>query len=282
MAEIELSAGAIRYADSGGEGPVVVLCHGLLMTASLWDAVVAELGPAFRCVRPTLPLGAHPQPMRADADLSLRGQVRLLAEFLARLGLEEVTLVFNDWCGAQLLVAEGWDSRVGRLVLASCETDDNYPPGLPGRVAALAARLPSGLVAVLKPLRFKALRRLPMTFGLMSKRPIPDALVDRWLQPALTNAAIRRDLRKYAGDTREGRRQLVSANHRLANFPKPVLVVWAAEDKVMPIAAGRRLSAAFPDSRFVEIPDSRTLIPIDQPRALAGAIATFVNHPLSR
>ncbi|HZA83138.1 MAG TPA: alpha/beta hydrolase [Actinomycetes bacterium] len=252
--------------------------HGLLMGASLWEAVVEELGPGFRCVRPTLPLGAHPRPMRPDADLSLRGQVRLLAEFLERLELEEVTLVFNDWCGAQLLVAEGWDARVGRLVLASCETYDNYPPGLPGRVAALAARLPGGLAAVLKPLRFKALRRLPMTFGLMSKRPIPDELVDQWLEPALTNPAIRRDLRKYAGDTRHGRRQLIKANSRLADFGKPVLVVWAAEDKVMPLAAGRRLAAAFPDSRFIEIPDSRTLIPIDQPRALADAIAGFTSN----
>jgi len=46
----------------------------------------------------------------------------------------------------------------------------------------------------------------------------------------------------------------------------------------MPMTAGRRLAASFPDSRFVEIPDSRTLIPVDQPRALAGAIATFVNN----
>ena len=216
--------------------------------------------------------------MRPEANLSLRGQVRLLAEFLERLELEEVTLVFNDWCGAQLLVAEGWDGRVGRLVLASCETYDNYPPGLPGRVAALAARLPGGLAVVLKPLRFKALRRLPMTFGLMSKRPIPDALFNQWLEPALTNPAIRRDLRKYAGYTRHGRRQLVKANSRLAGFGKPVLVVWAAEDKVMPAAAGRRLATSFPDSRFIEIPDSRTLIPIDQPRALADAIAGFISN----
>jgi pimeloyl-ACP methyl ester carboxylesterase len=276
MAEIELSAGPILYEDTGGEGPVIVLCHGLLMTASLWDEVVEELGPGFRCVRPTLPLGAHRRPMRADADLSLRGQVRLLAEFLERLELQEVTLVFNDWCGAQLLVAEGRDARVGRLVLASCETDDNYPPGLPGRVAALAAGLPGGLADVLKPLRIRALRRLPMTFGLMSKRPISDELVDQWLEPALTNPAIRADLRKYAGDTRQGRRQLVKANSRLAGFAKPVLVAWAAEDKVMPVTAGRRLAASFPNSRFVEIPDSRTLIPVDQPRALADAIAAFV------
>jgi pimeloyl-ACP methyl ester carboxylesterase len=113
----------------------------------------------------------------------------------------------------------------------------------------------------------------------MSKRPIPDELVDQWLEPALTTAAIRRDLRKYGGDTRQGRRQLVKANSRLSGFAKPVLVIWAAEDKVMPIAAGRRLAAAFPDSRFIEIPHSRTLIPIDQPGTLAGAIATFVgNH----
>ena len=94
----------------------------------------------------------------------------------------------------------------------------------------------------------------------------------------LTNPAIRRDLRKYAGDTRQGQRELVKANSRLAGFAKPVLVVWAAEDKVMPLAAGRRLAAAFPDSRFVQIPDSRTLIPVDQPRALASAIAAFVSN----
>ena len=279
MPEIDLSAGPISYEDTDGKGPVVVLLHGLLMTGSLWDDVVDELGPGFRCVRPTMPLGAHQRPMRLDADLSLRGQVRLLAEFIERLDLNDVTLVFNDWCGAQLLIAEGWDARIGRLILASCETDDNYPPGLSGRVAALAARVPGGLIALLKPLRFKALRRLPMTFGLMSKRPIPDEVFDRWLKPALSRAAIRRDLRKYAGDTRQGRQELVNANTHLANFSKPVLVAWAAEDKVMPIKAGRRLAASFPDSRFVEIDDSRTLIPIDQPRTLAAVIAAFVHEP---
>ena len=272
---IDLSAGPILYQDSGGDGPVIVLLHGLLMTGSLWDAVVADLGPGFRCVRPTLPLGAHRQPMRPDADLSLRGLVRLLVEFLDRLELEEATLVFNDWSGAQPLVAEGWDARVARLVLVSCETDDNYPPGLPGRVAALAAAVPGGVAAALKPLRFKALRRLPMTFGLLSKRPIPDDLLDAWLEPAMSRSEIRRDLRKYAGDVRDGRRELASASRQLSRFSKPVMVVWAAEDKVMPVAAGRRLAASFPESRFVEIADSRTLVPIDQPQALAGIIAAF-------
>ena len=144
MAEIELTAGTISYEDRPGPGPVVVLLHGLLMNRSVWGRVVADLPSDFRCIRPTMPMGAHRQPMNADADLSLGGQVRLLVELLERLEVERVTLVFNDWCGAQLLVAEGWDERVGGLVFASCETADNYPPGLPGRLAAMAAHVPGG------------------------------------------------------------------------------------------------------------------------------------------
>src|SRR5215216_2631055 len=281
MAEIELTAGTISYEDRPGEGPVVVLLHGLLMSGSVWDRVVGELPSDFRCVRPTLPMGAHRRPMKPDADLSLRGQVRLLVEFLDRLGLARVTLVFNDWCGAQLLVAESWDERVGGLVFASCETADNYPPGLPGRVAAMAAHLPGGFVAALKPMRIKALRRLPMTFGLMSKRPIPEQMFDQWLEPALSQPEIRRDLRKYAGDTRRGRQHLEAASDRLSGFGKPVLVAWAADDKVMPTESGRRLASSFSNSRFVEIADSRTLIPIDQPKALAGTIAKFVSSTVT-
>jgi pimeloyl-ACP methyl ester carboxylesterase len=277
MPELELTAGSISYEDSGGDGPPIVLCHGLMMNAALWDEVVEELAPSYRCLRPTFPMGAHRKPMRRDADLSLRGQIKLLVEFLDTLELAEATLVFNDWCGAQILVAEGWDARVGALVFASCETFDNYPSGLPGRMAALAASVPGGMLAALWPMRFKVLRRLPMTFGLMSKRPVPDQLFGSWLEPSLSDPAVRRDLVKYAGDTKAGRRELEAANASLGGFQRPVLVAWAAEDKVMPIDAGRRLAASFPNSRFVEISGSRTLIPIDQPQALAKAIRDFLD-----
>ena len=62
MPEIELSAGTIEYTDTGGGGPVIVLLHGLLMDATLWDEVTAALSPGHRCVAPTLPLGAHRRP----------------------------------------------------------------------------------------------------------------------------------------------------------------------------------------------------------------------------
>jgi pimeloyl-ACP methyl ester carboxylesterase len=97
MPEVQLSAGTIHYEDNDGDGPVLVLTHGLLMDASMWDPVVAELSDDYRIVRPVLPLGAHTQPMRAGADLTMRGIASLLGEFLEVLDLREVTLGMSDW-----------------------------------------------------------------------------------------------------------------------------------------------------------------------------------------
>jgi pimeloyl-ACP methyl ester carboxylesterase len=274
ISQVELTAGPIDYDDTGGTGPVIVMVHGLLMDGQQWRHVVSALGNDFRCIRPTLPMGAHRRPMRADADLSLRGLGRIIAEFLDELELRDVTLCFNDWCGAQVMIADGLVDRVGRLVLASCEAFDNYPPGIPGRLAALAAKLPGGVTMMRRALLFRRLRELPVGFGAMSKRKVPDEIVRSWMEP-LARREIQRDYRKYAGDTRRGRRDLLAATDALETFARPVLVVWAREDRVMPPEHGRRLAAAFPNARLVEVADSYTLIPEDQPAVLATHLREF-------
>jgi pimeloyl-ACP methyl ester carboxylesterase len=275
MLHVELSAGTIDYDDSGGTGPVVVLVHGLLMDGAQWRYVVADLRRDHRCILPTLPMGGHRRPMRPDADLSLRGLGRILTEFMERLDLHDVTLCFNDWCGAQVMIADGGVDRVGRLVLVSCEAFENYPPGLPGRLAAISARVPGGVAIMRRTLLWRPLRQLPMLFGNMSKRGVPDQVMRDWLQP-LAWREIRRDYRKYAGDTARGKRDLLAASAALSTFDRPVLVAWAIEDRIMPLEHGRRLAQAFPNAQLIEIADTYTLIPEDAPVVLAGHLRAFI------
>src|SRR2546423_4371868 len=191
MRKIELSAGTVEYEDSDGEGPVVVLLHGLLMDASLWGDVIADLSADHRCVVPTLPLGAHRHPMNPDADLSLEGVARLVEELVERLGLEDVTLVGNDTGGAivQLLMTKR-PARIDRVVLASCDAFDNYPPGLTGKALVMAGRLaPSVFGLFMQQMRFKPLRRLPLAFGWLTQRG--DGATKRWLEPILSRREIR-------------------------------------------------------------------------------------------
>jgi pimeloyl-ACP methyl ester carboxylesterase len=282
MPRLELTAGVIEYEDTGGDGPVLVLLGGLVMDGSVWDPVVELLRSEHRCVVPTLPLGGHRLPMKRDADLSLRGFARMVAELLERLDLREVTLVQNDHAAALVLAGES-PPRVARLVISSCEAFENYPPGLPGKNMRVTALVPGGVFLAMQALRIRPLRRLPIAFGWMSKRPLPDELLDRWLRPLQTSGGVRRDLRRYATSARRG--EMLEVCERLRGFARPALVVWTPEDRVQRPEHGRRLAELLPDARLAEIPDSYTLIMRDQPRAFADAIRGFVRdgeHALAR
>ena len=284
MSTVELSAGTVEYRDTG-TGTVLVFLHGLLMDAALWDDVSSELSPGFRCLAPTLPLGAHRIPMGPDADLSLPAIAGLVTEFIDRLDLHDVTLVGNDTGGAlvQLIVASqsqdaGSADRIQRVVLVSCDAFDNFPPGLTGKTLFLAGRLSPALFGqFMQQMRVRPVRRLPIAFGWLTKRG--DQATARWMRPILTQAAIRRDavkaLRAAARDTG----LLTAAARVFPDFAGPVLVVWASQDRVMPPDHGRRLAEAFPAGRLVQVDDSYTLIPLDQPARLAQAIRDFSLSP---
>ena len=98
MKEVELTAGTIRYRDTGS-GPPIVLIHGLLVDGTLWRKVVPQLEGQYRCLVPDLPLGSHTVAMKPDADLSPPGIAAVIGEFLEKLDLTGVTLVASRYVG---------------------------------------------------------------------------------------------------------------------------------------------------------------------------------------
>ncbi|MFI6322891.1 alpha/beta fold hydrolase [Nonomuraea sp. NPDC050556] len=273
--EINLSAGTVTYEDTGSDAPTVVLLHGLMMDASLWSATITDLSADHRCIAPTLPFGAHLHPMNPDTDLSLPGIARLVMEFLDRLDLHDVTLVGNDTGGALVQLIMGYGSaRVSRVALVSCDAFDNLPPGLTGKTLRLVGKLsPSMFGAFMQQMRLRAVRRLPIAFGWLTKRG--DAATARWMRPILERPEIRRDTVRMLRASLADPTLLIKAAEHLPTYNHPVLIIWATEDRVMPPAHAHRLAALIPGSQLVEIEDSYTLIPLDQPEPLTKALRAF-------
>lgn len=274
--EFTLPQGTIRYRDVG-EGPTLVFVHGLLVSGTLWRKVVERLAGRFRCVVPDWPLGSHPIPMRADADLSPAGCARLVADFLDALGLDDVTLVGNDTGGAICqLVAARHNTRVSRLVLTTCDAFEVFPPPLfaylryvtyvPGVLAAVGRAM----------LAVPPLRRLPVAYGLVSHRPIDQDVLRAWITPGTRDPAIRRDLAKVIrGAAPE---VTLEVARELPRFTRPVLLAWSPENRFFPMELAHRLARAFPDARVVSIPDAGLFSAEDNPDAVARAIADFMSE----
>jgi pimeloyl-ACP methyl ester carboxylesterase len=103
-------------------------------------------------------------------------------------------------------------------------------------------------------MRLRPLRRLPIAFGWLTKRG--DATTVRWLRPILTERAIRRDAVRVLRAIAANRRVLADVAELLPGFERPALIVWAADDRVMPPAHARRLADLLPEARLVEIDDA--------------------------
>lgn len=272
---VELPQGAVRYFERGAGQPVVFI-HGLLVNAELWRSVVPGVAEAgFRCIAPDWPLGSHETPMAPDADLTPPGQVELIARFLEALDLRDVTVVANDTGGAltQILMVR-YPERIGRVVLTSCDSFERFFPPL-FRFLPPLARVPGALRPLAAMLRLRFLQRLPVAFGWVSKRPIAADTMAHYLEPVWRDARIRRDLRKFLIGVHP--RHTLAAARLLDGFSKPVLLAWASEDRLFPLSLARRLADVLPDSRIVEIADSYTLVPEDQPAELVRHIVEFAN-----
>jgi pimeloyl-ACP methyl ester carboxylesterase len=273
LAAIDLPQGRLSYRAAGPPSsarPPVVFLHGLLVDSRLWGPVGERLAAeGVRSYAPTLPLGAHDHPMNADADLSPHGIAGLVGDFIAALGLDNVTIVGNDTGGAicQLMLA-GDTGRIGAAVLTNCDAFAAFPP----RALAplfFAGRHPAIVACLVPGLRSAAVRTGRLGFGPLTSAPLDAELTRGWIEP-LADKAIRRDLAKFARGVHA--RVLVEAAGRFGQFAGPVKILWGDDDAYFPAALGRQLSEAFPHATLGTVPGGRTFLPLEHPDAVAAEI----------
>lgn len=270
--EVDLPGGRIRYHDTGKGAPVVFV-HGVLVNSDLWRKVVPTVAAAgYRCLSPDLPLGSHEIPV-PTADLTPTGVADLVADLLERLDLTDVTVVANDTGGAitQLLLTRR-PERIGRVVLTSCDAYEAFFPPVFAALPVLA-RVPGSMRPLTELMRIRALHQLPIAFGWVTKRLVPPEIADSYLLPSRNSAAIRKDLRRFLKNVH--RRYTLDAATRFPSVRVPVLIVWAREDKLFPLAFAERLAADLPNATLKFIDDSYTFLAEDQPELLSETILEF-------
>jgi pimeloyl-ACP methyl ester carboxylesterase len=272
MPTIDINAGTIHYEATGPEnGRPVVFVHGYMMGGQLWRRVSERLGDqGLRCIAPTWPLGAHPEPLRHGADRSITGVARIVAEVLDALDLEDVVLVGNDTGGVVTqLVAVHHPDRLGALVLTSCDAFEHFPPPILKPVI-VAAKSKALFRTAIQAMRAPVARK--RAFDGLAHRNIDD-LTEVWVRPVLSDPAVAEDLRQFTLSMRTEVTTGVAA--RLPEFDKPALIAWSADDVFFEAADGERLAATIPNARLEVIERARTFSMLDQPERLADLLSTI-------
>ena len=149
-----------------------------------------------------------------------------------------------------------------------------HPPKL-FRPLIAAARV-RALTPLLATLKFRPVRSLPSAYGWLTHQQQPHELIDGWIANYLADKDVRRDTRRLIAALGDAFMCQIAAE--LADFTKPVLLIWAADDKFFPVEHAECLSSIFPNARLELVQGSRTWVMRDQPEQTAELIARFARQ----
>jgi len=260
---------------SGGEGPVVVLIHGMAGSSATWNAVLPSLAEQFTVVAPDL-LGHGDSANPPMADYSLGAFASTVRDVLDVLGHQRATVVGQSLGGGVALqFAYQFPDRCERLVLLDSG-------GLGRDVAPLLRGLTFPGVEYLFPLVFtsaacQAGNTVASLLGKVGLRKSPQA-EEMWrsyeslVDPARRAAFIRtlRSVINLGG-------QQVSAHDRLHIGEQiPTLIVWGGRDSIIPIEHGYDAHRALPHSRFEVFEEAGHYPHCEAPERFVRVLTDFV------
>jgi pimeloyl-ACP methyl ester carboxylesterase len=241
-----------------GEGPALLLLHGLACDHTTWSPVIDQLARRYTVIAPDL-LG-HGLSDKPRADYTLGGYANGMRDLLTVLGIDKVTVVGHSFGGGVAMqFAYQFPERTQRVMLVA--TGGLGPevtpmirliqvPGwfrvmgmmtLPGIRHAETFALRAAQYGDLGPLR-------KYTRDLAEVADIVESWKDR-----RTRFAIRHLVRAVI----DWRGQIVTMSDRAyLSEAMPMAVVWGREDQVIPVRHASNAAALAPDVRVEVLPDA--------------------------
>jgi pimeloyl-ACP methyl ester carboxylesterase len=270
--EISVHGHRISY-RSGGQGPTLLLLHGITNSSETWERVAAPLAERFTVVAPDL-LG-HGDSATPRGDYSLGAHASGARDVLTALGIERATVVghslgggiamqfayqFPERCERLVLVSSGGLGREVHLLLRAA--------ALPGADYVLPALTSAGLIGVGRGIG-GLLQRLNVA-------PSGDLQVLARGFASLDNAGSRQAFLHTVRSVIEPGGQRVSAQDRLTLAALlPTLIVWGDRDSIIPVAHGADAHEAMPGSRFEVFRDAGHMPHDAEPQRFAALLTEF-------
>jgi pimeloyl-ACP methyl ester carboxylesterase len=231
-----------------GEGPAILLVHGIAGSSTTWRAVMPALVENYTVIAPDL-LG-HGHSAKPRGDYSLGAYASGIRDLLVVLGRERVTLVGHSLGGGVAMqFAYQFPEWAERLVLVASG-------GLGREVSPLlkAVTLPGAeyLLPLLLHPRVREAAELP---GVLARRVgwrPSDTLSEVWR--SYTSLTDRHGQMAFVQTVRsviDLAGQRVSAHDRLYLAEAvPTLIVWGDNDRIIPVAHAHRTAEAIPGARL--------------------------------
>jgi pimeloyl-ACP methyl ester carboxylesterase len=273
--EVTLHGHTVGF-QAAGEGPLLVLLHGITSTSDAWRDVMPTLAERYTVIAPDM-IG-HGRSAKPRGDYSLGAYAAGVRDLLALLGFERGTVVGHSLGGGiAMQFAYLFPEYVERMALIATG-------GLGREVHPLlrAATLP-GSEWVLPLLAREWSVRAGEAVGSVASKLGIDA------GPDLTEFA-----RGYASLVHQGARdafldtmrsvigpdgQKVSALDRLYLADQlPFLLIWGNEDPVIPVEHGRRAHSVVAHSRYVEMEGSGHWPMLDAPERIVRELTSFIEE----
>lgn len=264
--KIRTFAGDIAYIRKG-QGPAVLLLHGIPSSSYLWRDMIDPLSTSFDVLAPDL-LGYGDSDKRLDADLSIAAQARYMVAFMETLGVHQAAVVGHDIGGgvAQLMAVDE-PGRAARLILIDTAVDNNWPVPVVARLKEPAWDQIMVNIDMRKGLR-EGLEK-----GMVTPGRVTDEVVDEWTRPFQDLGGRRAYLRAARA---LNNRDLVGRSKHIEEIETPTLILWGADDAYLEPRWAEVLQRKFRNSTVEIIDPGGHFLPLDRPDAVVEAITRFL------